>query len=179
MKITAIVVVAIVAVIIIGALISLSPAALESSEAIQDQAAVTMPPVPNVKITNFTCTGIWHGTTLGPMLDLFSLSYTNLGLTDINDLTVTLNTSKTTENYTDPYHDTSNPNYNPYDFLDEYINGDTYLLESPKAGETKTFEKTYFMNKGFLLVQPFALTATLKSNDTILDQATIIIPISG
>ncbi len=50
-------------------------------------------------------------------------------------------------------------------------------LESYLAGETKTFEKTYFMNIGFLLVEPFALTVTLKSNDIILDQETIMIPI--
>jgi hypothetical protein len=135
--------------------------------------------VPNVKITNFTCLGTWHGTTLGPMLDLFSLNYTNLGMTEINNLTITLNTSKTTENYTDPDNRKNIPGYAPYDFLDEYINGEIYSLESLKAGETKTFEKTYFMNAGFLLVQPFALTATLKSNDTIIDRATIMIPISG
>lgn len=153
-------------------------ATVKSNETILDQATTTIPSIPNVKITNFVCTGIWHGTKLGPMLDLFSLSYTNLGMTDVEDLTVTLNTSKTNENYTDPHHDTSNPDYNPYNFLDETINGETYPLENLMAKETKTFEKTYFMNSGFLLVQPFELTATLKSNDTILDQKTVIIPIS-
>ncbi len=77
------------------------------------------------------------------MLDLFSLSYTNLGTTDVKDLTVTLNTSKTTENYTDPYDRLTIPGYDPYDFLDETINGKTYSLENLKAKETKTFEKTY------------------------------------
>ncbi len=154
-------------------------ATLKSNQVVLDQATITIPPIPNVKITNFVCLGIWHGTRLGPMLDLFSLSYTNLGMTDVKDLTVTLNTSKTNENYTDPHHDTSNPDYNPYNFLDETINGETYPLENLMAKETKNFEKSYFMNMGFLLVQPFELTATLKSNDTILDQATITIPISG
>lgn len=152
---------------------------LKTNEVTLDQATITIPPIPNVEITNFVCLGIWHGTRLGPMLDLFSLSYTNLGISDVKDLTVTLNTSKTNENYTDPHHDTSNPDYNPYNFLDETINGETYPLENLKAKETKNFEKSYFMNMGFLLVQPFELTATLKSNDTILDQATITIPISG
>jgi len=154
-------------------------ATLKSKEAILDQATVTIPPIPNVKITHFVYTGVFHGTKLGPMLDLFSLSYTNLGTTDVKDLTVTLNTSKTTENYTDPYDRRNIPGYNPYDFLDETINGETYLLESLKAKETKNFEKTYSLQGGFLLVQPFALTATLKANDTILDQATITISYSG
>jgi hypothetical protein len=112
------------------------------------------------------------------MLDLFSLNYTNCGMVDIENLTVTLNTTKTDENYTDPYHHTT-PEYDPYRFLDEVINGETYPLESLKAGETKTFEKTYFMDSGFLLVQPFALTITLKSNNATIDQATNMIPISG
>jgi hypothetical protein len=148
-------------------------ATLKFNGAILDQAITAIPPIPNVRITNFICLGIWHGTRLGPMLDLFSLSYTNLGMTDVKDLTVTLNTSKT-NTYPRP---TPNPQYHPYRLLDETINGETYPLESLKAKETKTFEKTYFMDMGFLLVEPFALTATLKSNDTILDQATIMIPI--
>jgi hypothetical protein len=141
-----------------------------------DQATPT--PKPDVKITNFTCLGVWHGTTLGPMLDLFSLNYTNNGMIDIQNLTLTLNTNKTDENYTDPNHHTTSE-YNPYRFLDEVINGETYPLENLKAGQTKSFEKTYFMDSGFLLVQPFALTVTLKSNNTVLDQATRMIPISG
>jgi hypothetical protein len=135
----------------------------------------TPSPTSNVKITNFICLSTWHGTALGAALDLFSLSYTNLGNTDVKNLIVTLNTSKTNEKDADP---TPNPRYDPNDFLDEYINGTTYPLESLKAGETKTFEKTYFMFGAYKYVEPFALTATLKLNDTILDQATIKIPIS-
>lgn len=154
-------------------------ATVKSNEATLDHAILAIPPIPNVKITNFICTGVWHSTTLGPVLDLFSLSYTNLGMTDVKDLTVTLNTSKTTENYKDPYNRTSTSGYDPYDFLDETINGKIYTLESLQAKETKSFEKSYSLEGGFLLVQPFALTATLKSNNIILDQATIMIPISG
>jgi hypothetical protein len=153
-------------------------ATLKTNEVTLDQATTTIPPIPNAKITNFVCLGIWHGTAAGGLLDLFSLNYTNLGTTDVKGLTVTLNTSKTDENYTDPRHNTSNPNYNPYYFLDEIINGEKYPLESLKAKETKTFERSYF-DVGFLLILPFELTATLKSNDTILDQATITIPISN
>jgi hypothetical protein len=151
-------------------------ATLKTNEAILDQATISIPPIPNVKITNFICLGTWHGTRLGGLLDLFSLSYTNLGNTDIENLTVTLNTSKTNEKDPDP-----NPNsrYNPKVFLDEYINGDTYLLESLKAGETKSFDKSYFEWGAYNSVEPFALTATLKFNDTVLDQATITIPISS
>jgi hypothetical protein len=152
-------------------------ATLKTNEVTLDQATTTIPPIPNAKITNFICLGIWHNTALGPMLDLFSLNYTNLGTTDVKGLTVTLNTSKTNENYTDPHHDTSNPDDNRYYFLDEIINGEKYPLESLKAKETKTFERSYF-DVGLLLIEPFSLTATLKSNDTILDQATITIPIS-
>ena len=60
----------------------------------------TPSPTPNVKITNFIYLGNWHGTTLGGLLDLFSLDYTNLGTTDVKDLTVTLNTNKTNANDT-------------------------------------------------------------------------------
>lgn len=151
-------------------------ATLKANEAILDQAVVTIPPIPNVKITNFICTGVWHGTRLGAMLDLFSHSYSNLGTSDVGDLTLTLNTSKI--NNRDIPRPTPNPDYHPYRLLDETINGETYSLESLKAKETKAFDKTYFMDMGFLLVEPFTLTATLKSNNTILDQATITIPIT-
>lgn len=137
----------------------------------------TPSPTPNVKITSFIYLGNWHGTTLGGMLDLFSLNYTNLGMTEVENLTLMLNTSKTNEKDTDQQSPTPTPIYNPYYFLDEIINGETYPLENLKAGETKTFEKSY-LDVGFLVIEPFALTATLKSNDRILDCETIMIPIS-
>lgn len=149
-------------------------ATLKSNQAILDQATITIPPIPNVRITNFTYLGTWHGTRLGGLLDLFSLRYTNLGNTDVANLTVTLNTSKTNEKYdTTP---TPIPQYNPYHFLDEDINGEIHPLERLKAGETNTFEKSYF-DRGFLLVEPFALTVTLKYNEIIIDQVTIMIPL--
>lgn len=130
----------------------------------------------NLKITNFTCTGTWHGTTLGASLDLFSLNYTNLGNTPIENLTITLNTTKTNEKNTNP---TPYTTYNPNEgFLDQYLNGQTYPLENLTPGETKCFEKTYFMWGAYKYVEPFFLTATIKANETILDQATIMIPIS-
>ena len=58
----------------------------------------TPSPTPNVKITNFIYLGYWHVSTLGGLLDLFSLDYTNFGTTDFKDLIVTLNTNKTTAN---------------------------------------------------------------------------------
>lgn len=131
----------------------------------------TPSPTPNVKIINFTCLGIWGNSRLGSDLDLFSLSYTNLGMTDVENLTITLNTTRTDESDIDTLTI-------PYRYLDEYINGDIYYLESIKVNETKSFEKGYLIGLYNLVVEPFALTATLKSNDTILDQATIMIPIS-
>jgi hypothetical protein len=135
----------------------------------------TSAPTPNVKIINFIYLGNWHGTTLGGMLDLFSLNYTNLGTIDVENLTVILNTNKTKEKY--DITPTPIPQYNPYHFLDEDINGKIYPLESLKANETRTIEKSY-LDVGFLLVEPFTLTATLKSNDTILEEATIMIPLT-
>ncbi len=154
-------------------------ATIKSDEVILDQATVTIPPIPNVKITNFICLGIWHGTRLGGAYDLFSLSYTNLGNTDVETLTVTLNTSKTNEKDKDSQYPTPKPipGYNTTVFLDEYLDGQTYSLESLKPGETKTFEKTYFMWGAYNSVEPFTLTAILRFDDTILDQATIMIPI--
>lgn len=140
---------------------------LKSNQATLDQATTMIPPIPNAKITNFVCLDIRHYTRLGLIIDLFSLSYTNLGKTDVKDLTITLNTSKLNPR----------PRNTSHIFLDELINGETYLLENLRAKETKTIEKSYG-SPGGLLVQPFALTATLKSNNTILDQATLIIPIS-
>jgi hypothetical protein len=155
-------------------------ATVKSNQAILDQETATIPPIPNVKITNFIYLGKWHGTRLGGAIDLFSLSYTNLGTINVEDLTVTLNTTKTNEKDKDSPYPTPKPipGYNTTVFLDEYLNGETYTLESLKAGKTKTLEKTYFMFGAYNSVKPFALTATLKSNDTILDQATIMIPIS-
>lgn len=135
----------------------------------------TPAPAPNVKITEFTYLGNWHGTRLGGLLDLFSLSYTNLGTTDAENLYIILNATKTNEKYeTTP---TPIPQYNPYHLLDEDINGEIYPLESLKANETKTIQKSY-SDVGFLLVEPFTLTVTLKSNETILDQAKIMIPLT-
>jgi hypothetical protein len=155
-------------------------ATVKSNQAILDQETATIPPIPNVKITNFIYLGKWHGTTLGGAIDLFSLSYTNLGTIDVADLTVTLNTTKTNEKDKDSPYPTPKPipGYNTTVFLDEYLNGETYTLESLTAGETKTLEKTYFMFGAYNSVKPFALTAILKFNDTILDQAIIMIPLS-
>ena len=163
MKTIPLIAVALVAVLIPG--VPYYNATYNSNKGTIDQATPaitpTPTPTPNVKITNFICTGIWYGTKLGAALDLFSLSYTNLGMPDVENLTVTLNTSKTNEKDTDT---TPNTTYNPNEgFLDEYINGDTYELENLKAGETKTLEKTYFMWRAYKYVEPFFLTATLKS----------------
>jgi hypothetical protein len=114
-------------------------ATLKSNEVPLDQKPITFPAIPKVKITNFTYLGIWHGTTLGGLLDLFSLNYTNLGMTNVENLTVTLTTSKTNEKNTSPQHATPTPipGYNPYYLLDETINGEAYPLEDLKANETK------------------------------------------
>ncbi|MCW3999840.1 MAG: hypothetical protein NWE93_06345 [Candidatus Bathyarchaeota archaeon] len=159
---------------------SLLTASIKSNGVTLDQATLSIPPIhptPNVKITNFICLGTWHGTRLGGAFDVFSLSYANLGNTDVEYLIVTLNTSKTNEIETDP---TRKSSYNPDVSLDEYLNGKIYQLEKLKAGEERTVEKTYFMVGAYNYVEPFWLTATLKSNyDTILDQETIMIPISS
>ena len=132
-------------------------------------------PTPKVKITNFVCTGVWHGTRLGGAYDLFSLSYTNLGNTTAEYLIISLNTTKASGKDPNP-----NATYNPNEgYLDEYLNGETYALDNLNAGQTKTLDKTYFMWGAYEYVEPFYLTATLKSNSTILDQATILIPINN
>ena len=144
-------------------------ATVKSNEAALDQATMTIPPIPNVKITNFTSLGVWQTTRLGAILDLFSLDYTNLGTIGAENLTITLNTSKTSGNNTLSI---------PYRYLDEFIKGDTYNLESLNVNEYKTFKRGYLISQYELVVEPFTLTVTLKSNGTILDQSTIMIPIS-
>ena len=47
-----------------------------------------------------------------------------------------------------PITPTPIPQYNPYHFLDEDIKGKIYALESLKANETKTIEKSY-LDVGF------------------------------
>ena len=58
---------------------------------------VMNPSLPDVKITNFICTGVWGNSRLGSDLDLFSLNYTNLGAVDVKNLTITVNTSRADE----------------------------------------------------------------------------------
>src|SRR5665647_1829939 len=101
MKSTTLAVVAIVVILIVGVFLSYSDT-LNSNNSTLDQATPTIPPIPNVKITNFIYLGNWHGTTLGGLLDLFSLRYNNLGIIDVVNLTVTLNTSKTNAKDKDP-----------------------------------------------------------------------------
>ena len=106
---------------------------------------------------------------------MFSLSYTNLGNTTAEYLIISLNTTKASGKDPNP-----NATYNPNEgYLDEYLNGETYALDNLNAGQTKTLDKTYFMWGAYEYVEPFYLTATLKSNSTILDQATILIPINN
>ena len=161
MKTIALAAVAAVAVLIVGVL-----ASLNYYLTLQPHIEITITPIPNVKITNFICTGNLHLTTLGAALELFSLNYTNLGMINVENLTLTLNTSRINE---------TDSTQSSFLFLDEYINGDIYPLENIKVNETKSFEKGYFISD--LEVEPFILTVTLKSNDIILDQATITIPI--
>jgi len=164
MKTLVLAAVVVAAVLIIGVFLSLNSATLKSNEAILGQTTTT---IPNIKITNFTCTGNLHLTKLGAALELFSLDYTNFGTIDVDNLTITLNTSRINERAIDTP--------SSFRFLDEYINGHPYPLEVITINETKTFEKGYFIHN--LEVEPFELTVTLKSNDKILDQATITIPI--
>lgn len=171
MKKTAVFAFAFIAVLMVGAFLVLNSTTVPN-EADFDQTATPTPPPINVEITDFAYVGVWHGTRLGGMLDLFTLTYTNLGVTAAENLTVTLSTHKINE--TEP---TPTPEYNPYYFLDEDINGEIYQLESLNASETKTFERSY-LDVGFLKSEPFNLTVTLKSKDIILDQATITIPLT-
>jgi hypothetical protein len=127
----------------------------------------------NVTITSFNLTG--YNNPVGVVWnDAFVLNYTNNGLTDVNNVTIAFTTNS-------PYQikrelsvfDSAYPHY----YISALTMGESYLLGVIKAGEYKEFHGEVWNNlEDAAKMGGYAFFATLKSNDTILDQAQLSIP---
>ena len=106
---------------------------------------------------------------------MFLLTYTNNGTTDVDNITITFSTNSTFEMSREI--DVFEPAPNLNNSIRSFVMGEPYSLGTIKANETKEFIGCIWNYLGdSSKVHGFAFTATLKSNDTFLDQATIMIP---
>jgi len=127
----------------------------------------------NVTIDNFSHTG--YNSPVGVAWNYgFTLNFTNRGLTDANNLTLTFNTDS-------PYQiereiavfDSAPPHY----YAETILMGEPYSLGSIKAGETKEFVGEIWNTVADgAKIRGYTFSATLESNNLVLDQATIMIP---
>jgi hypothetical protein len=128
----------------------------------------------SVGITEFSLNGYYNPVGV-VWIDMFNLTYTNNGKADVDNLTITFTTNSTFEisreiNVFEPV-----PNQN--NIIRSFAMGEPYSLGNIKAKETKEFIGGIWNYLGdSSKVHGFAFTATLKSNDNFLDQATIMIP---
>jgi hypothetical protein len=128
----------------------------------------------NVVITDFSLNGYYNPVGV-VWIDMFNLTYTNNGPVDVNNLTITFTTNSTFEmsRTIDVFEPVPNKNNNILSFM----MGEPYSLGSIKANETKEFFGGIWNYLGDSSnVHGFAFTATLKSNNTLLDQEAIMIP---
>jgi hypothetical protein len=131
-------------------------------------------PITDVTVTSFNLNGYYNPVGV-VWIDMFNLTYTNNGTTDVDNITITFTTNSTSEisreiEVFDPV-----PNQN--NTIRSFAMGEPYSLGNLKADETKEFIGGIWNYLGdSSKVHGFAFTAILKSNDTFLDQATIMIP---
>ena len=127
----------------------------------------------NVTITSFNLTG--YNNPVGVVWnDVFALNYTNNGLTNVNNVTITFTTNS-------PYQikrelSVFNSTY-PHYYISPLTMGESYPLGMITAGEHKEFHGEVWNNlKDAAKMGGYAFFANLKSNNTILDQASISFP---
>ena len=131
-------------------------------------------PIVNVTITSFNLTGYYNPVGV-VWIDMFNLTYTNNGTTNVDNITITFTTNSTFEISREI--DVFEPAPNQNNTIRSFVMGEPYSLGNIKANETKEFIGGIWNYLGdSSKVHGFAFTATLKSNDTFLDQATIMIP---
>jgi hypothetical protein len=125
----------------------------------------------NVTINSFNLTGYYNPVGV-VWNDKFNLTYTNNGTTDVYNTTITFSTNSTYEiNRTIVHFALAPEDYG------EFMMGTEYPLGVIKTNETKEFSGCIWNYLGdSSKVHGFAFTATLKSNETLLDQKTIMIP---
>ena len=124
----------------------------------------------NVKITSFNFTG--HNNPVGTVWNTaFVLNYLNNGTIDVDNVTITFTTNSTYElDRKIEVFNSSHPHY----YVESFRMGEPYLLGSVRAGEEKEFYGDILNDlTDSAKIWGFAIVATLKSNDTFLDQATM------
>ena len=160
-----------VAIVVIGIVISLNEDAQNDSANIHSP---TPKPIIDVKITNFNLTGYYNPVGV-VWNDMFLLTYTNNGTTNVDNTTITFSTNSTFEMSREI--DVFEPAPNLNNSIRSFVMGEPYSLGTIKANETKKFIGCIWNNLGdSSKVHGFAFTATLNSNDTLLDQETVMIP---
>jgi hypothetical protein len=133
----------------------------------------TPKPIIDVKITIFNLTGYFNPVGV-VWNDVFLLTYVNNGTTDVNNATITFSTNSTFEMSREIDVFDSAP---PHNGISAFLMEEPYSLGTIKANETKEFHGCIWNYLGDTSkVHGFAFTATLKSNDTFLDQVAIMIP---
>jgi hypothetical protein len=130
--------------------------------------------ITNVTVTSFNLNGYYNPVGV-VWIDMFNLSYTNNGKIDVDNITINFTTNSTFEISREIAVFEPAPNQN--NTVRSFVMGDPYSLGNIKANETKEFIGGIWNYLGdSSKVHGFAFNATLKSNDTFLDQATIMIP---
>lgn len=129
--------------------------------------------VPNVTIDSFNHTG--YNSPVGVAWNYgFTLNYTNRGLTDAQNVTLTFNTESPYQIERELSVFGSAP---PHNYVETVLMGEPYSLGDIKAGETKEFVGEIWNTVADgAKIRGYAFSATLESNNVVLDRATIIIP---
>jgi hypothetical protein len=131
-------------------------------------------PITNVTVTSFNLNDYYNPVGV-VWIDMFNLTYTNNGTADVDNITITFTTNSTFEISREI--DVFEPAPNQNNTIRSFVMGEPYSLGNLKANETKEFIGGIWNYLGdSSKVHGFGFTATLKSNETVLDQETIMIP---
>jgi hypothetical protein len=129
---------------------------------------------PEAHITDFYLNGYYNPVGV-VWNDMFLLTYANNGTTDVDNTTITFSTNSTFEMSREI--DVFEPAPNVNNSIRSFVMGEPYSLGTIKINETKEFIGCIWNYLGdSSKVHGFAFTATLKSNETLLDQETVMIP---
>jgi len=127
----------------------------------------------DVKITDFHLTG--YNNPVGVVWNsAFVLKYLNNGKTDVSNVTITfdINSTYNMDREIEVFNST-----HPHYYIASFAMGESYPLGIIKAGEAKEFYGDICNNlDDSAKIRGFTFMVILKSNDTILDQATVNIP---
>jgi hypothetical protein len=157
-----------IAILIIAIVVALSNNVLNSN-------APTPAPqlVLSVKVTSFNYTGGFGPAGVNIWYTYF-LYYENNGTIDANNITLTLNTNSTENTLKTSVYNVTPPHY----YIGLMTLGEPYPLGLIKVGEEKGFCGGFegggsIEGNADFNIHGFVLIATLKSNETVLDQAVL------